>query len=185
MHKRLIVIVLILAISFILAVGFGFMYIWTMPNAMTIADLAGEGLLYNSYYFNRSPVLMFNAKSESGRPQVLHLRDGDKVKRFLDLIKNKRATRLSDAGYEKIDPFEREALDTRFDEKLTCLRVLGDGRIMFSVPTSHYRGKSRLHWLRWKIDGFGTRYTGVPYIAEPDSAVIKEARGLFQAAKPR
>ncbi|HCG99214.1 MAG TPA: hypothetical protein DE036_05305, partial [Actinobacteria bacterium] len=169
---------------FIVAVYLSLALIWTVPSSMTISELAEEGLLYNSYELSRNPTLMFNTTSASGWPQHLYVRDDASIQRLLKLVQNKRAMHLSDVEYEKIQPLERSALSLNFDEKLSSLIILDDGRVTFSIYSSHYRNKSRLHWLRWKIDGFGTRYTGVTFITEPDAAVIKEARGLFQAAKP-
>lgn len=184
MYKRLATIALLLTTTLIVAVYLGLALIWTVPGSMTISELAEEGLLYNSYEFARYPTLIFNTTSSLGWPQHLYVRDESSIQRFLKLVQNKRATRLSDAEYELIQPLERGALNIQCDPKYSRLSILDDGRVMFSATTSHYRNKSRLHWLRWKIDGFGTRYTGVTFITEPDAAVIKEARGLFQAAKP-
>lgn len=184
MYKRLATIALLLTITLIVAVYLGLALIWTVSGSMTISELAEEGLLYISYDFNRNPTLMFDTTSASGWPQQLYVKDEASIQRFLKLVQNKRAMRLSDVEYEKIQPLERSALSLNFDEKLSSLSILDDGRVAFSVTAPHYRNKSRLHWLRWKIDGFGTRYTGVTFITEPDAAVIKEARCLFQAAKP-
>ena len=184
MYKRLITIVLLLTITLILAVYLAFTLIWTVPSSMTIAELEEEGLLYISYDFNRNPTIIFDTTSASGWPQQLYVRDEASIQRFLKLVQNKRAKRLSDVEYEKIQPLESGALNMMFGSKSLRLSILDDGRFTFYITKSHYRNKSRLHWLRWKIDGFGTRYTGVTFITEPDAAIIKEARGLFQVAKP-
>lgn len=154
-----------------------------MPTSMTISVLIDQGKLYNP---DSSRVAVLNTVSKSGWPLKLTTKDERKINKFIDLIKNKHAICLSNAKYEKVDLSKRPAMSIDFDEsgKLTSIHILSNGRIAFSISKSEYRNKSRLYWLRWKLDEFATKSNHVTYITKPDPAIYSYAKELFKDTRP-